>query len=522
MATSKRTRPTTRTTDQGAMPWRGWLTLSPRSLRLQMAVGSALVALAAILTVALTALAAVAVVFHDYQRTQLSTEVSQIAQVLGDGRRVAIGPGDANADGASGLGTFARQRFGVANLWVMDAAGQVIIHPLSRGPARDAFSQDGATVTAALRQALQGQASEGALPGTVFPPFADHLYAAAPIYLGGATSGPIVGAVALSTPARPERNSVFTAAVSRLILLSALGVAMLAALAAALFSRRLTQPLAHLTTATSRMAAGDYAARVDVAAPDELHSLATTFNEMAAALQRDIGELRRQEQLRRELVANVSHELATPLTAIQGFTEALLDGVVQDPAARTETTRLIAREAARLRRLVNQLRQVALFEAGAQALERAPLYLPTLVEQTLIVLASELERKQITLVNQLPADLPLVFADGDRLTEILLNLIDNALRYTPTGGRIEVAGAVEGDSVQVSIADTGPGIAPPDRQRIFDRFYRADPSRSSATGGSGLGLAIVRALVEAHGGTIRVDERPGGGACFAFTLPISR
>lgn len=487
-----------------------------------MAVGSALVALAAIVTVALTALVAVAVVFHDYQRTQLAAEASQVAQVLGEGRRVGFGPGNASGDGTTGLGSFAQQRLGATNLWIMDAAGQIIIRPPGRGQGNMAFAPDEAAVATALHQALGGQPSQGALPGTTFAPFADHLYAAAPIRLGGATSGPVIGAVALSTSVRPaERNGVFTAAVSKLILLSALGVALLAALAAGLFSRRLTQPLAHLTTATSRMAAGDYAARVRVEAPDELRSLATTFNEMAAALERDIGEIHRQEQLRRELVANVSHELATPLTAIQGFTEALLDGVIQDPAERTETTRLIAREAARLRRLVDQLRQVALFEAGAQALDRAPLQLPTLVEQTLIVLAPEVERKQITLVNELPTGLPPVFADGDRLTEILLNLIDNALRHTPEGGRIEVTGAVEDRFVRVSIADTGPGISGKDRQRIFDRFYRADPSRSAATGGSGLGLAIVRALVEAHGGTIRVDERPGGGTCFSFTLPIA-
>ncbi len=224
-------------------------------------------------------------------------------------------------------------------------------------------------------------------------------------------------------------------------------------------------------------------------------------------------------QLRRELIANVSHELATPLTAIQGFTEALQDEVIHDPAERAETTRLIAREAARLRRLVDQLRQVALFEGGAQALNRTAVQVPSLVTETLAVLAPEMERKQVTVVNELPGDLPAVYADDDRLTEILLNLFDNALRHTPAGGRIEVRGRVEGRLAQVTIADTGPGIAPADRQKVFERFYRVDPSRNSATGGSGLGLAIVRALVEAHGGTIAVADRAGGGAQFTFTLP---
>jgi signal transduction histidine kinase len=271
------------------------------------------------------------------------------------------------------------------------------------------------------------------------------------------------------------------------------------------------------------MAAGDYGARVAVGSPQELHQLAESFNSMAGALEADVAQLRRQEQLRRELVANVSHELATPLTAIQGFTEALLDGVVSAPEERIETTRLIAREAARLERLVGQLRQVALYEAGAAVLHRAPVVLPALVEETLAVLAPELERKGITVATDLPASLPPVHADADRLTEILLNLLDNAIRHTPDDGGIHIAARADaGDDVmRVSIADSGPGVAGPERERVFERFYRLDTSRSAATGGSGLGLAIVRALVEAHAGTITLDEAPDGGARFTFTLPLA-
>jgi signal transduction histidine kinase len=260
---------------------------------------------------------------------------------------------------------------------------------------------------------------------------------------------------------------------------------------------------------------------MEVAAPDELRTLATSFNDMAAALQRDVGELRHQEQLRRDLIANVSHELATPLTAIQGFNEALQDNVIADPAEREETHRLIAREAARLRRLVDQMRQVALFEGGAAALQRAPVHLPTLLGEALAVLAPELQRKRVTVEQRVPADLPAVAADADRLTEVVLNLLDNALRHTPEGGTIDVAATVEGGMVHASIADSGPGIAEGDRERVFERFYRLDPSRTAATGGSGLGLAIVRALVEAHGGAITLDAGPHGGARFSFTLPLA-
>ena len=187
----------------------------------------------------------------------------------------------------------------------------------------------------------------------------------------------MVGAVALSSPPRigAAAFAVFQTAMTRILLISALGAIVFAIIVAVLLSRRLTRPLARLTTATARMANGDYATRVDVRSPDEYRRLAATFNEMAAALEHDVNELQRQEQMRRDLVANVSHELATPLTAISGFTEALLDGMLHSHEEREETVRRIARESSRLRRLVDQLRQVARYEAGAQSLDRAPLQL---------------------------------------------------------------------------------------------------------------------------------------------------
>lgn len=513
--------------------WRElWRITSPRSLRVQMALGSALVALGAILTVALIALLAATLSFQDYQQTQIESEISQVATGLG---QAYARTGDTtNVASSAFLSPGTNKRFfvaplaeghlGGANVWIVDSTGALVIVPTSgpdeRAGALQDAAQDKVVVVAALQRALRGQSSEDALPGSSFFSLNKRLYAAQPIRVGGTTEGRIVGAVAFSTPSpRVNRAAVFSTAVSRGILLAALGVALLAAGVAMLFSRRLTQPLAQMTTAAARMAGGDYAARVAVAAPDELGNLATNFNEMAAALERDVRELQRQERLRRELIANVSHELATPLTAIQGFTEALIDGVVQEQSDREETTRLIAREAARLRRLVDQLRQVALFEGGTQALDRASLDLPALAGETLDVLGGEIERKQITISNELPVDLPAVYADGDRVTEILLNLLDNALRHTPQGGAIEITGAVEGRFVRVTIGDSGPGIAPENRERIFERFYRLDASRSTATGGSGLGLAIVRSLVAAHGGAIRVEERHGGGALFSFTLP---
>jgi signal transduction histidine kinase len=182
---------------------------------------------------------------------------------------------------------------------------------------------------------------------------------------------------------------------------------------------------------------------------------------------------------------------------------------------------MIGREAARLRRLVDQLRQVSLFEVGAEKLDYSRLQLRSVVADTLEVLAPALERKRVTVRNEISEELPDVNADSDRLIEILLNLFDNAMRHTPEDGQIRVNAIQDGRFVRISISDTGTGIRADDREHIFDRFYRVDASRSKETGGTGLGLSIVRALVEAHGGTIQAESSPDGGAEFTFTLPLA-
>jgi two-component system, OmpR family, sensor histidine kinase BaeS len=496
----------------------GWR-FNPRSLGAQMAIGSALVALLAVALVAVIALVTVLVSFNAYNRSQLVAETNRVAVALGQGLPASQALGRFGATPKPGI--LGDRAPGGSMVWIVDKSGHMISD--DPGPLEmQAHQTDLNQITAALNLALSGRSSDGWLREPSGPRLTARLYAAAPIYAGGTNSGPIIGAVALSTPFRAGAASTFAGNVLRAVAILALVVAAVAAAGAAMFSRRVTRPLAHMAATTAQMAEGDYGVRMDVAAPDELRTLASSFNDMAAALQRDVGELRRQEQLRRDLIANVSHELATPLTAIQGYNEALLDGVIGEPAEREETYRLIAREAGRLRRLVNQMRQVALFESGATALQRAPLYLPTLLDEALAVLAPELQRMGITVERHVPADLPTVLADADRLTEIVLNLLDNAVRHSPQAGVMDVSAVAEGGLVRVSIADSGPGIPEADRERVFERFYRLDPSRTSTTGGSGLGLAIVRALVEAHGGTIALDTGPHGGAQFSFTLPIVR
>jgi signal transduction histidine kinase len=248
--------------------------------------------------------------------------------------------------------------------------------------------------------------------------------------------------------------------------------------------------------------------------------LAITFNEMADTIEADVNELRRQEQVRRELLANIAHDMATPLTAIQGLSEAIADDIIIDPMARQETALRIGREVQRLRRLVADVQQMTSLESGRAVLDLAPLNMHSLVDETLAVIAPECEQMGITIHNNIPTSAPPVLADSDRITQVLLNLLDNARRHTPSGGEIRVEGVRVEKQLQVRVVDTGSGIDPADLPHIFERFYRADRSRTRSTGGSGLGLSIVKAIITAHTGYIWAESKPGKGTTIVFTLPL--
>ena len=230
--------------------------------------------------------------------------------------------------------------------------------------------------------------------------------------------------------------------------------------------------------------------------------------------------LERTESLRRQLIGDVSHELRTPLTAIKGSLEALIDGVLP---AEPETFEQIYQEADRLQRLVNDLQELSRVEAGALKLDLQPLLLADLLKTATIHLDRQYSEKGVKLEVNLPDDLPEVLADADRLSQVLFNLIGNALQYTPVGGQVTVAARRLGDEVQVSVKDTGIGIAAEQLPYVFDRFYRADRSRSRVSGGSGIGLTIARHLVDIHHGRIWVESPgEGKGSTFTFTLPVAK
>ena len=380
------------------------------------------------------------------------------------------------------------------------------------------FTKISKAVVDARRYGLQTEVNIGSnAPGTTPRPAVVQ-----PIFSGGQSGNSVVG-VLIITPRSAADNTVppFLKTIRLAILIVSASIVALAAIVSILFSRTITRPLAKLTSAAHVLASGDYSARVTTHSQSEVGELATTFNEMATRLEKDVDELRKQEFWRRELIMNITHDLATPLTAIAGLGESLVDGVNQDREDFEVTGRIIVRETLRLRRLVQDLHLMAKVEAGAMQPQPKVLRLAAVIDEALAVLAPEFERANVEPLNNVAFDLPPAWADPDMLMRVFSNLCDNALRHTPSGGTVVVEARQQGNMLEVAVTDSGKGIPPEALARVFDRFYRADTSRQVRTGGSGLGLTIVRAIVEAHGGTIRAENASQGGARFIFSLPIA-
>jgi signal transduction histidine kinase len=276
--------------------------------------------------------------------------------------------------------------------------------------------------------------------------------------------------------------------------------------------RRITSPIGALAKAAGQLGRGDLSQRVQFQGKGEVEMLGQAFNSMAA-------DLEHAEQLRRNLVADVAHELRTPLSNIQGYLEAIRDRVMKPNAT---TIRSLNEEAALLSRLVNELQELSLAEAGELKLVYQPEDIAKLVKQAVAPWQPKVAAKEISLSLDLPDNLPLVNIDWQRVNQVLHNLLENAVGHTHKGGTISVAAMTQDGWVEVSVSDTGEGIPAEDLPYIFERFYRVDRSRARATGGSGLGLTIAKRLVEAHGGTITVQSELGKGSRFSFTLPIAK
>ncbi|HMM27832.1 MAG: ATP-binding protein [Chloroflexota bacterium] len=328
-------------------------------------------------------------------------------------------------------------------------------------------------------------------------------------------------AVVVAAPVpRPTLRQLFQAFGGNFFrpLARASAIALLVALIlSALIARSVARPLQHISRVAERLAGGDTSQRAPVSGPPEVRALAESFNDMAA-------RVAATQQAQRDFLANVSHDLRTPLTSIQGFSQAIADGVTSDPQAVQSAAQIIHDETARLNRLVNSLLDLARLEAGRDALARRPVQIDAILRAVTDSLTVRAQEQNTALSLDIPAALPPVSGDGDRLAQVFTNLIDNALRHTPPGASVTIRARTVSDGVTIAVQDSGAGIPPEDLPRIFERFYQVDKSRqrSPNTEGLGLGLAIAREIVEAHGGTISAASTPGHGATFTVWLPAAR
>ena len=341
----------------------------------------------------------------------------------------------------------------------------------------------------------------------------DVLTVAVPFYQAGQSAGTVM----LSSPLAPIEERI--SALQKITLSAGLIGIALATILSLLLSRTLSRPLLKMHQSARSMARGDYSRRVEVKSQDEIGLLAHSLNILAAELQEKITALERLDETRREFVANVSHELRTPLSIIQGYTEALMDGMANTEAERNKYLAETHEEILRLRRLVTEILDLRKIEAGGVELKRQPISLKQLAGQVYEQFQALIGERQITSSLEYAPGSYTVGADADRIRQVLINLLDNAVRATPPGGRVKVELADYEDTVQVSVTDTGPGILPEEQPLIWERFYKVDKSRARTGGGTGLGLAIARQIIEAHGGSIGVSSKPGQGSSFYFAIP---
>lgn len=284
-------------------------------------------------------------------------------------------------------------------------------------------------------------------------------------------------------------------------------------------SRRITDPILAIGRTAREIRDGNLSRRIAVVSGDEIGTLAATINDMAEKLENDIVQLRKLERVRSEFLGNVSHELRTPIFSLQGFLETLLDGAIDDPSVNREFLEKAHRHAGRLNALLNDLIEISRIESGEMKMSFRYVPLGEFIMDTLSEVRGNAEKKGIHLtadVSGTPDDR--VYADRARLTQVMINLLDNAVKYTDAGGSITCRTRREHDRCIIEVQDTGTGIAPEHHARVFERFYRVDRDRSRDVGGTGLGLAIVKHIVEAHGGTIGLVSAPGEGSTFFFSL----
>jgi len=335
----------------------------------------------------------------------------------------------------------------------------------------------------------------------------DVLANATAIESGGVTVGWLVVPEDAFAPTRGEER--FLGQLNSALIFGSLGAAVLSIILGTILARSLTRPLKDLTEATRAVADGDLQRQVKVRSKDEVGVLAESFNRMSAALERS-------QRLRRQMTADIAHDLRTPLSIIVGHLDAVDEGVLP---ADTKTIDIMREEAMRLSHMIEDLRTLSLADAGELSLTHSPVEPALLLQRCAIAHQPAAQAAGVDMEVDIDPGLPTLSLDPERITQVLGNLIDNALLHTPESGRILLSAKPDGAGVEIRVCDSGPGIPQAELELVFERLYRNDKSRKRNAGGSGLGLAIAKSIVEAHAGTIHAESSPGEGTTIVVTLP---
>ena len=285
-------------------------------------------------------------------------------------------------------------------------------------------------------------------------------------------------------------------------------------------STSIIRPLRSMQAVASAMAGGDYSVQAKVETNDEVGDLSRSLNLLIKALNEFVNKTEKTDKLRRDFVANVSHELRTPLTIMCGYNEALLDGTISQPEQVEKYHKVMRDESIRLQKLINELLDLSHLEARTAALETEPVSLAEIVDNIVTLFKQPSQEKGVIVRTEIADGLPEIQASGDRLTQLVLILLDNALKFTPAGGTITLRVGAVNNILTLNIADTGSGILPEDLPYIWERFYKADKSHTRATGGTGLGLAIAKEIINLHGATVDVASELGKGTVFTIQFNV--
>jgi len=393
---------------------------------------------------------------------------------------------------------------------------QIRSNPTPVGPSSDRPPLDNTTPGEHGRGNLLGLADEQGTvivaidpsypSGSTLPP--EVLKAGILVMVGGKQVGTILMA-RQATGFNPQ-ETLFLQRTNQALLFAILGALVVALVMGILLARTLTGPLQALTQAAQSITRGQLEQQVKVRSNDEIGQLASAFNRMSQ-------EVARVNQLRRQMTADIAHDLRTPLTVISGYIESMRDGVFKPTPQRLS---LIYSEIERLQNLVGDLRMLSLADAGELSLNPQRIPPKTLLDRAANLFQHKAEQQNVVIYVNASDDLPEIMVDEARMMQVMGNLISNALRYTPSEGEVTLSAEFSGSMVEISIHDTGVGIVAEELPNIFDRFHRTDSSRHSESGESGLGLAIVKALVELHGGSTSAESTPGKGTAIHLLFPV--